>query len=170
MIRTEVKLPLLFFSPFLPPFFLRLFSSALLFCSSSVLPRHPSSASARFSVRRRRRSLSSISRFSFAHIVRHSAESRERERKGREWTTNERTVKCHLEAVFYVKRRQVNRSQRTLSRHVILFLARRSTPDKRKRPRNFLARINPVPQWRSRDDTCDNALSAPLPTTTTTTR
>lgn len=162
MIRTEVKLPLLFFSPFLPPFFLRLFSSALPPCFLAI-----PLASARFSVRRRRRSLSSISRFSFAHIVRHSAESRER--KGREWTTNERTVECHLEAVFYVKRRQVNRSQRTLSRHVILFLARRSTPDKRKRPRNFLARINPVPQWRSRDDTCDNALSAPLPSTTTTT-
>lgn len=163
MIRTEVKLPLLFFSPFLPPFFLRLFSSAL----PSVLPRHPSGLRSFLRPKKKTVPLSSISRFSFAHIVRHSAESRER--KGREWTTNERTVECHLEAVFYVKRRQVNRSQRTLSRHVILFLARRSTPDKRKRPRNFLPRINPVPQWRSRDDTCDNALSAPLPPTTTTT-
>lgn len=161
MIRTEVKLPLLFFSPFLSPTLLLSLPLFLLASSPSLWPPLASPFEEDGPSRLSRVSLSRIS-------FRHSAESRER--KGREWTTNERTVECHLEAVFYVKRRQVNRSQRTLSRHVILFLARRSTPDKRKRPRNFLARINPVLQWRSRDDTCDNALSAPSPSTTTTTR
>lgn len=85
-------------------------------------------------------------RFSFAHIVfsMQDAKEKERQRKGRvKRLDHERTVESHLEAVFYVKRRQVNRSPtHPFAYRVILSLV--PCRDKRKRPRNFLTCINPV--------------------------
>lgn len=81
-------------------------------------------------------------RFSFAYSC-SVCKMPEKERAKR--LDHERTVECHLEAVFYVKRRQVNRSPtHPFAYRVILSLV--PCRDKRKRPRNFLTCINPVSQ------------------------